>query len=131
MERDFHHLRVAVLGGGDNAFENALYAMEHGASMVRIYARTVRAQRQFVQRIPGRQVMEGDYVVDAVHKTVNGREFDLLLVFYGWEPCVGFARNLNLRRGDNGFVDTDPVTAQTSNDLVYAIGELAQRQQIG
>src|SRR3546814_947100 len=59
---------------------------------------------------------------------VNGREFDLILVFYGWEPCVGFARNLNLRRGDNGFVATDPVTAQTSHDLVYAIGELAQRQ---
>src|SRR3546814_33255 len=50
------------------------------------------------------------------------------MVFYGLWPCVGFARNLNLRRGDNGFVATDPVTAQTSHDLVYAIGELAQRQ---
>ena len=128
MEQDFRGLRVAVLGGGDNAFENALYAMERGASDVRVYARTVRAQQQFVRKMPRRQVVQGDYAVDVAAKTVDGRAFDLIMVFYGWEPCDGFARELDLRRGDSGFIATHPATAQTSHHLVYAIGEVARRQ---
>ncbi|MGO1766500.1 MAG: NAD(P)/FAD-dependent oxidoreductase, partial [Advenella sp.] len=32
---------VAILGGGDNAFENALFLKERGAKSVHIYARTL------------------------------------------------------------------------------------------
>lgn len=128
MAQDFRGLRVAVLGGGDNAFENALYAAEHGAASVRIYARTVRAQRQLVRKVPAGQVVRGGYVVDPGSRTVNGEAFDLILVLYGWEPCIGFAGELDLQRGERGFVVTDPATARTSHPLVYAIGEATQRQ---
>lgn len=128
MAQDFRGLRVAVLGGGDNAFENALYAAEHGAESVRVFARTVRAQRQLVRRVPAAWVVRGDYVVDPGSRTVNGEAFDLVLVLYGWEPCIGFAGELDLQRGERGFIVTDPATARTSHPLVYAVGEATQRQ---
>lgn len=127
VAENFTGQRVAVLGGGDNGFENALYAMEHGASQVHLYARTVKAQHQFVRRMPAEQVFRGDYQVDLQARTVGGRAYDLILVFYGWEPSVPFAESLNLARSDQGYIQTDMATAQTSVEGVYAIGEVAQR----
>src|SRR5690606_9744738 len=77
VAENFQGRRVAVLGGGDNGFENALYAMDHGAEVVHVYARTVRAQHQFVRRLPSSQLMRGEYQVDPQTRTVNGRAYDL------------------------------------------------------
>jgi thioredoxin reductase (NADPH) len=128
LDQDFIGKRVAVLGGGDNAFENALYAQEQGATEVHLFARNVRAQRQFVRRFASAHVHQGTYTVDPVHRAVNGHPYDLLLVFYGWEPCTDFAESLALQRSVSGFIATDMLTAQTSVPGVYAIGEVAQRQ---
>lgn len=128
VAQDFRGKRVAVLGGGDNAFENALYATEHGASAVHIYARNIRAQQQFVRKVPAGGVSVGDYRVETAARSVNGVPYDLILVFYGWEPCVRFADSLGLHRSAQGFIATDMQTAQTSFPGVYAIGEVAQRQ---
>ncbi|WP_397475098.1 NAD(P)/FAD-dependent oxidoreductase [Pusillimonas sp.] len=127
VAESFQGRRVAVLGGGDNGFENALYAIDHGAAEVHIYARTVRAQHQFVRRMPAGHVVLGDYLADPRARTVNGRPYDLMLVFYGWEPCVGFADGLGLARSERGYIHTDMTTAQTSCAGVYAAGEVAQR----
>jgi thioredoxin reductase (NADPH) len=128
VAQDFRDKSVAVLGGGDNAFENALYALEKGARNVRLYARNVRAQRQFVSQLPEACVSLGSYSVDAQARTINGQAYDIIMVFYGWEPCVGFANALGLQRSAQGFIATDMQTAQTSCPGVYAIGEVAQRQ---
>lgn len=128
VAQDFQGKRVAVLGGGDNAFENALYAMTHGASCVRIYARTIRAQQQFVRQVPAGTIVQGDYYVDAQGQTVNAQSYDLIMVFYGWEPSIRFADTLALQRNGQGFIATNAGTAETSCPGVYAIGEVAQRQ---
>lgn len=128
VEQDFKGKRVAVLGGGDNAFENALYAKDHGASVVDVYARTIRAQRQFTRRIPKQHIIQGGYRVRMDTRSVNDQRYDLILVFYGWEPCVQFADKLGMQRSARGFVATETHTAQTSSPGVYAIGEVTQRQ---
>ncbi len=128
VAQDFRGKRVAVLGGGDNAFENALYALEKGAQSVRLYARNVRAQRQFISKLPQACLALGPYSVDPRARTVNGQAYDMIMVFYGWEPCVGFADALGLQRSAQGFIATDMRTAQTGCPGVYAIGEVAQRQ---
>lgn len=128
VAQDFRQKRVAVLGGGDNAFENALYAAQHGAANVDVYARSVRAQHQFVRQIAPGQVHEGAYSIDPRARTVNGRHYDLIMVFYGWEPSTHFADSLDLRRTAQGYIETDSVMAQTSFPKVYAIGEVTQRQ---
>jgi len=126
--QDFAGQRVAVLGGGDNAFENALFALDRGAQSVKVFARTVRAQQQFVNRLPAGALVNGSCQVDPVLRRVNDSEFDLILVLYGWEPNVGFAQNLNLQRTPRGYVSTQFDTAETSCPGVFAVGEVASRQ---
>lgn len=123
----FQGKRVAVLGGGDNAFENALYAQNHGARAVQIFARRIRAQHQFVEQLCSGQVTLGEADVDINQRLVNGQQWDLILVFYGWEARLPDCYPDELQVSARGFVATDTLTAQTSVDGVYAIGELAQR----
>ncbi|KCV67149.1 NAD(P)/FAD-dependent oxidoreductase [Bordetella bronchiseptica] len=127
VAQDYAGLSVAVLGGGDNAFENFVYVRNRGARRVDLYARTVRAQQQWVARAGVDGVRVGPYRVDPAGRTVDGRPYDLILVFYGWEPQAAFADSLNLERDSRGYLRTDFATAQTSLPDVYAIGEVAHR----
>lgn len=127
VTQDYAGLSVAVLGGGDNAFENFVYVRGRGAKTVHLYSRTVRAQSQWIARAGDAGVHRGDYDVDPVARTVNGRRYDLILVFYGWEPQAAFADGLNLARDERGYIRTDAATAQASLPGVYAIGEVANR----
>jgi len=129
LAQDFRGKTVAVLGGGDNAFENALYAREHGAARVDLYARHVRAQHHFVLRMPPDHVwMQHPVTVTTDPVRVNGKPYDIVLVCYGWDPCIPALDGITLARDARGFVQTEPGTAQTSESGFYAIGEVAQRQ---
>ena len=127
VAQDYTGLSVAVLGGGDNAFENFVYVRNRGARQVHLYARSVRAQQQWVQRAGTEGVSVGPYEGDPRARSVNGRRYDLILVFYGWEPQAGFADGLNLARDARGYIQTEAATARTSLPDVYAIGEVANR----
>lgn len=127
VAQDYSGLSVAVLGGGDNAFENFVYVRNRGAREVHLYARSVRAQQQWVQRAGTEGVSVGAYEVDPAARTVNGKAYDLILVFYGWEPQAAFADGLMLARDARGYIQTDMATAQSSLPDVYAIGEVANR----
>lgn len=127
VDQNFKDKRVAVLGGGDNAFENALYALDHGAREVAVFARTVRAQQQFVNQFPAEHVISGHYEVDPHRRQVNGQSWDMILVFYGWEARVPDMAGQVLTRTQAGFVDACHLTTETSLPNVYAIGEVTQR----
>lgn len=127
VAQDYSGLKVAVLGGGDNAYENFVYVRNRGAGDVHLYARTVRAQQQWVTRAGRENVHVGAYEVDPAARTVGGRRYDLILVFYGWEPQAAFADGLRLARSERGYIQTDFATAQTSLPDIYAIGEVANR----
>lgn len=126
-DRDYRGLRVAILGGGDNAFENYTFVRERDPAVVHLYARHVRAQQQWIDRTRPEDVRIGAYDVDINARRVNGLPYDLLLVFYGWVPQVPYAEGLGLVRDARGFVRTARETAETSVDGIYAIGEVAHR----
>lgn len=125
--QDFEGLSVAILGGGDNGFENYEYVRQKKARQVHLYARSVRAQKQFVMRADAADIRVGPYAVDPQARSVNGRAYDLILVLYGWEAEIGFMPSLNVQLDARGFIKTEAATAQTSIPYVYAIGEVAQR----
>lgn len=127
VAQDYAGVSVAVLGGGDNAFENFVYVRNRGAKHVQLFARSVRAQQQWVTRAGDHNVHIGAYHVDPVARTVNGQHYDLILVFYGWEPQASFAESLGLSHCERGYIHTDYATAQTNVQDVYAIGEVANR----
>lgn len=127
VAQDYSGLSVAVLGGGDNAFENYVYVRNRGARAVHLYARSVRAQQQWVLRAGKEGVRIGPYQVDPATRSVDGQRYDLILVFYGWEPQAAFADGLQLARDERGYIRTDFATAETSVPDIYAIGEVAHR----
>ncbi|MFC4275801.1 NAD(P)/FAD-dependent oxidoreductase [Achromobacter aloeverae] len=127
VEQDYAGLSVAVLGGGDNGFENYAYVKSRGARTVHLYARTVRARPQLVDAVPAADLRLGAYRADPHARQVDGQAYDLLLVFHGWEPQADFAASLALRRDERGYIHTDFATARASAEDVYAIGEVANR----
>ncbi|BCJ90924.1 oxidoreductase [Terrihabitans soli] len=126
-KQEFKGRRVAILGGGDNAFENYEFVKRAGASAVHIYARTVRAGHVFTERAAPGDVRIGAYVVDPVSIQVDDESYDLLLVMYGWEPVPVFAAQLNLQRDAKGYISVAFDTCETSLPGVYAIGEVTAR----
>ncbi len=123
---DFNGQSVAVLGGGDNAFENYLFIRERGAAAVNIFARTLRARAEFVAKVPRQDVVIGPYVVDPDRGEVGGRRFDRLVVLYGWRAQLPDMPGLKPSLDQRGFVRTNE-NCETSLTNVFAIGEVAKR----
>lgn len=117
---------VAVLGGGDSAFENYLFLKERGARRVHIYARSVRARQEFIEKVPPADVSLGEYQVDQDRSLIDGEHYDMIVVLYGWTPQLEYVSDLGLGRDAHGRVVTGP-DCDTSVSGVFAIGEVAQR----
>lgn len=119
---------VAILGGGDNAFENALFLKERGAKSVHIYARTLRCQRHWMKFLNESDITIGPYTFDPVTRQINGRAYDAVLVLYGFSARLQGMEDLGLDCNDLGYVRTDFQTTQTNLPGIYAIGEVTHRQ---
>ena len=120
----FRGKRVAILGGGDNAFENYQFIKRKKPKLLKIFARNVRSQFSFVEKISAGDLLVGNYEVNLSKRLVNGTPYDFLVVMYGWkgvnalEPWFSF-------KIENQFVITDELR-RTSVDRIYAIGEVTQ-----
>ena len=127
IAHDFSGKRVAILGGGDNAFENCLYIQTKNAALVHIYARTVRARKEFVQAVPTERIFIGSYLVNSSASTVNAVPYDVIVVMYGWVPSLPYLAKLPVAMDDKGFLITHPQTTETSVHNLFAIGDVANR----
>ncbi|GGE29932.1 oxidoreductase [Agaricicola taiwanensis] len=122
-----HGKSVAVLGGGDNAFDHAALLRQRGAARVRIFARSIRARPALVSAAGEAEVTIGGYEVNTSARRINGEPFDLLLVMYGFQPMLPRLRGLAPRRNEAGYMVTDWSSAETSETGLYAIGDVAGR----
>lgn len=123
---DFVGARVAILGGGDSAFENYSFVKARGAKDVSIFARSIRARADLLRKAPASDVRVGDYEVDEEARVVNGHHFDHIIVLYGYEANSSSLLGLNPGLSPDGFVVTD-AACETSIPSVFAIGEIARR----
>lgn len=114
--------RVAILGGGDNAFDQAAFAMQRGARVVDIYSRRApKAQPLLMRQVEERSVHIGPFHADAASMTVNGKPYDILGVQFGFEACVPAGLLLPLR---HGHIDVDRSGAVRQVPRLYAAGEV-------
>lgn len=129
---DFKGKRVAILGGGDNAFENYLFIKEKKPACCHVYVRTQRSRRNLTEKMDTNDVFSGPYQADQASMTVRHdntqREYDEMIVLYGWEAnfpqaLEGFRNEMTDERG---FIATD-VYCATQVPRIYAIGEVANR----
>ncbi len=112
--------RVAILGGGDNAFDQARFVRDRGGQVTLFSRGEPRAQKMLREMIPDVRVTVGPY--DARQKTmmVNGETFDAFGVMYGFEAVV--PDGLKPRR-QKGYVAVNRF-GETSLPGVYACGEV-------
>jgi thioredoxin reductase len=133
---------VAMLGGGDNAFENAWHLAQHGVKVDIYYRGQARAQREWRHRcaaIPSRitlypQTATAGFAAQGsgVAFRANGeaRQADAVVVMYGYEPNTGALTDLAawLRPVINreGFVEVDEYQCTAIANL-YAAGDVTHR----
>lgn len=115
---------VAILGGGDSAFQAYQAFRAAGAGQVKIFARHLRARSQLALAVPEGDIVLGEYEVNPHHNEVNGRTFDLIRVLYGYEVLPPALLGLGLETTPDGHVKTDH-HFETSVPRVFAIGDMA------
>jgi len=115
--------KVAILGGGDNAYDAFAFAVKRGAAEVRLFATKVRAQSLLRSHVPEECVSVGKFVVDQQAMTVNGEHFDKISVQFGFEAVVPKGLEA-IELTERGHVKAD-LWGVTSMDKVLGVGELA------
>lgn len=129
---DFAGKRVAILGGGDNAYENQAFIMGKHPACCHIYARTKRARRNLAVEVDPLHVFSGEYHADQAKMQVSHagevRDYDVFVVLYGWEANIPAALNAWRERllDERGFIATNAF-CQTREPRFFAIGEVADR----
>ncbi|MCM5680631.1 FAD-dependent oxidoreductase [Schlegelella sp. S2-27] len=123
MERlDVAGKRVAILGGGDNAFDQAASAKRRGARCVDIYCRRApRAQPLLVRQVEARCVHIGPFHADPLSMSVNGAPYDIFGVQFGFQACIPGGLQLPLI---DGYIDVDRRGAVRRFPRLFAAGEV-------
>jgi thioredoxin reductase len=112
--------RVAILGGGDNAFDQARFAGDRGAQVTVFSRGEPRAQTMLRKMIADVRLVAGAYDARQAAMTVNGEAFDAFGVMYGFEAVV--PEGLSPRRR-KGYVQVNRF-GETNLPGVYACGEV-------
>lgn len=114
--------RVAILGGGDNAFDQAVFAQRRGAASVEIFCRRrPRAQALLLKQVAPECVHVGPFEADQSAMTVDGQAFDVIGVQYGFEASIPAGLRLAL---DDGCIEVDRHGAVPGLPGLYAAGEV-------
>ena len=114
--------RVAILGGGDNAFDQAAFALQRGATSVDIFSRSApRANPTLMSKINAISVHIGPFEADQGSMTVNGRSFEILSIQFGFEARVPAGLRLPMT---NGYIAVDRHGKVPGLPNLYAAGEV-------
>ncbi|MCA1935693.1 MAG: NAD(P)/FAD-dependent oxidoreductase [Asticcacaulis sp.] len=122
---EVRNCKIAILGGGDNAFDQARFVLQRGAKSVTIFSRTPpRAQPGLQALIPEAKVRIGPYTADQARMTINGEVFDAFGVMYGFAAQLpdGLPQDLELKN-ENGFIAVNR-QGETVVSGLWACGEV-------
>lgn len=117
---DVSNRRVAILGGGDNAFDQARFVRGRGGKVTVFSRGEPRAQTLLRDLVPDIPIVVGPYDARQRAMTVNGEAFDVFGVMYGFEAVVPDGLKPRLRRG---YIQVNRF-GETSLPGVYACGEV-------
>jgi thioredoxin reductase len=134
--------RVAILGGGDNAFENACDLARRGAQIDIYYRGQARARREWQNRcaaMPARIALHPRTATSRFAAREGGVSFcangerrfaDAVVVMHGYEPntdaLIALAPWLGEVMDEEGFVKVDEYQ-RTGMARLYAVGDVTNR----
>jgi thioredoxin reductase len=111
---------IAILGGGDNAFDQAKFVQDRGGRVTMFSRGQPRAQKLLRERILDVAVVVGPYDARQDDMTVNGQHFDAFGVQYGFEAVVPVGLDI---LGEDGYVTVDRF-GETRVPGIFACGEV-------
>lgn len=132
---------IAMLGGGDNAFENACQLASRGVSVDVYYRAEARARREWIERCSAMpniilhpHTSTGDFALDGDKVSFlagsKPQQADALVVMYGYEPNTETLKEIApwLKQAMNkeGYIQVNNYQ-QTSIPHLYAIGDVTDR----
>ncbi len=138
----FREKPIVVVGGGDSAFEEALFLTRFGSSVTLIHRRdSFRASKIMVDR--ARENSKINFVLDSVVCSINGSEEDAqsvtvknvktgevktidasgIFVAIGHSPSTGFL-NGALKLNEDGTIAVQGASTKTSVPGVFAAGDV-------
>lgn len=136
---------IIVVGGGDSAFEEALFLSRFGSSVTLVHRRDeFRASKIMVDR--ARENEKISFVTNAVVESVNGDDSGAtsvtlrdvvshetsqipangIFVAIGHTPCTGFLGGA-VALDDDGYIVVDGASTRTSVPGVFAAGDVVDR----
>lgn len=132
---------VAILGGGDNAFENAYHLAQQGIGVSIYFRSKARARREWLIRCSesgnisihphttvGQFVLSGKKACFLANGEIQTA--DAVAVMYGYEPNTDALREIapwiGAAIGENGFMKVNAYQ-QTPIRHLYAIGDVTDR----
>ncbi|OZG66146.1 thioredoxin reductase [Bifidobacterium hapali] len=136
---------IIVVGGGDSAFEEALFLSRFGSSVTLVHRRDeFRASKIMVDR--ARENDKISFVTNAVVESVNGDDSGAtsvtlrdvvshdtsqipangIFVAIGHTPCTGFLGGA-VALDDDGYIVVDGASTRTSVSGVFAAGDVVDR----
>jgi thioredoxin reductase (NADPH) len=136
----FRNARLAVVGGGDSAMEEATYLSKYASEVLLIHRRdSFRASKIMADRVLGNpkirvlwnsevtDVLGGDFITGLrLRDTLTGAERELevggLFVAIGHTPNTAFVQN-QIDLHSNGYIKVSPGRTCTSVDGVFAAGD--------
>jgi thioredoxin-disulfide reductase len=145
----FKNLRVLVVGGGDTAFEEAIYLTKHAAEVILVHRRDgFRASKVMIDRAKknpkikfmtnkvvtevlgndenGRKVMTGVMLKNTVTGETEKLDADGLFVAIGHKPNTVLFKGI-LDMDETGYLITKPGTTRTNIEGVFAAGDVADK----
>jgi thioredoxin reductase len=136
-----HDSRVLILGGGDNAFDHALYLAERGNRVTLCARGEFSARRQFQSACAARPEVElrrgcatGALALadDGISTTRDGQRYDWLLAMFGYVPGVAllerFEPEIRPRLTASGHIHVEH-GQRTSATGIYAAGDVTDSLQ--
>ncbi len=137
----FREKKIAVVGGGDSAMEEATFLTKFASNVALIHRRDAFRASQIMQDrmlanpkinvhynsvlddVLGDEAVSGIRLVDVKEKTTSELELDGVFIAIGHNPNTGiFAGQIDL--DEKGYVKTQPDSTATNIRGVYACGDV-------
>ncbi|HOO75383.1 MAG: thioredoxin-disulfide reductase [Thermotogae bacterium] len=140
----FRDQKVAVIGGGNTAVEEALYLSKIAKEVVIIHRRDqLRADKIYqdkafstdnisfiwnsaVEEIKGDKKVKSLIIKNVNDNTLSEVNFDGVFVFVGNSPVTDFLGDA-VEKNKNGYIITNKYM-ETSHETVYAVGDVAEKE---
>ena len=141
----FKNKKIAVVGGGNSAIDEALYLSQIADSVTIIHRRDqLRAEKALAEKalrnpkirfywdtvltdIEGARSVESLVMENVKTKTRKREPFDGVFIYVGLEPRSACFKGA-LEMTEDGFIITDPDTLETSIDRVFAVGDVRKKE---